>query len=156
MQGKITIVLTVALALSLPFVMAGSEGAEWSSVPSPKTTEQLSSVFMLSSDDGWAVGWGGLGGTILRWDGSQWSVVPSPANYGLRSIYMLSPSEGWAVGFNGTILRYYEVAEAGGADEALNWPLIALGIAAACIAVGAVLLLRRRRAPGEAESWGLE
>lgn len=65
-----------------------------STVANP-TTKALTSVYMLSATDGWAVG---EGGTIIRWDGSSWSIVPSPTKGCLLSIYMLSPSDGWAVG----------------------------------------------------------
>jgi hypothetical protein len=33
------------------------------------TTSTLSSVFMVSGSDGWAVGWNGA---IIRWDAGQW------------------------------------------------------------------------------------
>lgn len=58
------------------------------------------SVYMLSSTDGWAVGYGG---TIIRWDGSSWSTVTSPTRSTLYSVYMVSPTDGWAVGGGGTI-----------------------------------------------------
>jgi len=49
---------------------------------------------MLSSSDGWAVG---NGGTILRWNGSNWANFSSPTAYDLFGTAFLSSSNGWAV-----------------------------------------------------------
>lgn len=77
------------------------DGSSWSNVTSP-TTSALYSVYMLSSTDGWAVGYRG---TVIRWDGSSWSTVTSPTKDSLLSVYMLSPTNGWAVGDDGAIIR---------------------------------------------------
>jgi photosystem II stability/assembly factor-like uncharacterized protein len=55
---------------------------------------------MLSPNEGWAVGGNG---TILRWDGSSWSVVPIPTSryFDFYSIYMISENDGWAGGRSG-------------------------------------------------------
>jgi len=37
----------------------------------------LTSVDMVSSTDGWAVG---LSGIMIRWDGANWNLVESPIN----------------------------------------------------------------------------
>jgi membrane associated rhomboid family serine protease len=68
---------------------------------------------MLSSTEGWAVGYKG---TILRWNGATWAAVESPLlaylknKYGISSdlmeVRMLSPTEGWAVGKKGVTLRW--------------------------------------------------
>jgi photosystem II stability/assembly factor-like uncharacterized protein len=63
----------------------------------------LFSVFMVSADDGWAVG--GYG-TILHWDGKAWRPVASPTTDALFSVSLVSTGEGWAVGNQGTILRW--------------------------------------------------
>lgn len=77
----------------------------WSTVPSP-TDNDIWSIYMLSSTEGWALGvdWIDGGSEILRWDGSTWSTVTSPTTSNLYSVYMLSPTEGWAVG--GEFLRW--------------------------------------------------
>ncbi|MEM2619272.1 MAG: hypothetical protein QW356_07315 [Candidatus Hadarchaeales archaeon] len=63
----------------------------------------ISSIDMISKDEGWAVG---DNGTILHWNGQEWSPVPSPTSEALIGIDMISKNEGWAVGDNGTILHW--------------------------------------------------
>jgi photosystem II stability/assembly factor-like uncharacterized protein len=67
------------------------------------TTATLYSVDAVSADDVWAVG---DGGTILHYDGLNWTAVSSPTTNNLRRITMLSSDEGWIVGYSGTILYY--------------------------------------------------
>jgi hypothetical protein len=66
-------------------------------------------VTVLSACDVWAVGFdvssGGLALTLIEhWDGSSWTVLPSPdrpgANNFLSSISAASPTDVWAVGFS--------------------------------------------------------
>jgi hypothetical protein len=69
------------------------DGFAWSIVTSP-TTCALHSVFMITSNDGWAVG-----EDIIHWNGSEWSLVTDPLTDGYYfSVFMLSSDEGWAVG----------------------------------------------------------
>lgn len=86
-----------------------AEGATWQcwddGSPDPCHAD-LSSVDMLSSTDGWAVGYDGA---ILHWDGSSWTKVASPTDKSLGSIKMVSTSDGWAVGRSGTILHWEAV-----------------------------------------------
>lgn len=67
--------------------------------------EPLLSVSLDSSHDGWAVGYLG---TLVHYDGNNWSTVSGPAhfNQSLFGVAMLSPSDGWAVGNSGSILHY--------------------------------------------------
>ena len=67
--------------------------------------EPLLSMSLDSPHDGWAVGYLG---TLVHYDGNNWSTVPGPAhfNQSLYGIAMLSPSDGWAVGNSGSILHY--------------------------------------------------
>jgi hypothetical protein len=88
-------------------------GPGWRIVPSQDpglSRNELLGVAALSPTDTWAVGYTAYqsGGTyytlIERWDGSQWSVVPSP-NVGttqnvLYSVSVVSASDIWAVGFS--------------------------------------------------------
>jgi hypothetical protein len=60
---------------------------------------QLTDVFMLSENDGWAVGWNGR---IFHWNGTSWNEVFSPTSAYLSSVHMLSASDGWAVGWDGS------------------------------------------------------
>ncbi len=70
--------------------------------PSPTPLPPLTSVFMSSPNEGWAVG---NSGTVLHYTVTggvgTWNVVavgglPSTAN--LNSVFMLTPTSGWAVG----------------------------------------------------------
>lgn len=83
-------------------------GAAWSVVTPTGVAlgDTLQDVHMLSPTEGWAVGGGPYTGfprhsTILKWDGTLWTSVPSgaPTNSSLMAVHMLSPTEGWAVGF---------------------------------------------------------
>lgn len=69
----------------------------------------LNSVAMVSTDDGWAVGWISGSNMILHWDGSAWTRVSSPVFQTvqmLTSVAMVSTDDGWAVGMGGTILHW--------------------------------------------------
>ncbi len=74
----------------------------WTVAPSP-TDNSLHAVTMLSLNDGWAVG---SGGVILHWNGTEWTGVPSPTRQMLYDVDMASPNDGWAVGLGGTILHW--------------------------------------------------
>jgi hypothetical protein len=72
-------------------------------VPNPIVShdfEVLYGVSAGSTNDVWAVGV--RGGDVLslieHWDGSQWSVVPSPTGR-LSAVTALSKVDAWAVGF---------------------------------------------------------
>ncbi len=105
------------------------DGTSWSVVPSPNVGTYgngLEAVTALSSSDVWTVGeyantnYGGYT-LIERWDGTQWSVVPSPnvGNFenGLRSVAGAAPSDIWAVGFELGRARRYP----GHAHRTLGW-----------------------------------
>lgn len=77
--------------------------------------QDLYGIFMLSANDGWAVGATGGGGgaicptnqaRILRWDGATWSCWPSFINQHLRAVACATPNDCWAVGDAGTILHW--------------------------------------------------
>jgi hypothetical protein len=86
------------------------DGTQWIVVPGPhpgNTYDFLSSVAVVSSTDIWAVGLynneSGVEQTLVEhWDGTSWSVVPSPnpgtiGNY-LNSVGVVSSTDVWAVG----------------------------------------------------------
>lgn len=99
-------------------------GMVWTKGIATGTTNNLNSVFMVSSGDVWAVGGGrrstasctgsALCPVILHYTGGSWNTVTPPAgSYLLKSIFMTGSTEGWAVGEQtsgigptGTILRY--------------------------------------------------
>src|SRR5437588_18376 len=83
----------------------------WSVIPSPNVApynNAFSGVAAISANDAWAVGYGG-GGTgsvkqtlVEHWNGSEWSIVPSPnsdplANH-LDGVVAVSAGDVWAVG----------------------------------------------------------
>ncbi|MEO8954926.1 MAG: CHAP domain-containing protein [Ktedonobacteraceae bacterium] len=85
------------------------DGSSWSVVPSPDpgpTGNSLSSVAAVSASDVWAVGsyWDNTGSIqtqIEHWDGSTWTVIPSPNPGDQDMLYgasMISASDVWAVG----------------------------------------------------------
>ena len=73
---------------------------------------RLTSIDMISSSDGWAVGGSSFPpyeALILHWDGIQWIEVPSPVTYAaLNSVGMISSDKGWiAGGLDPEILGYF-------------------------------------------------
>jgi len=86
-------------------------GFVWTKGVAIGTTNNLNSVFMLNTNDVWAVG-GGTHSTasctsatllvcpvILHFTGGSWNTItPPPGGYVLKSIFMVSSTEGWAVG----------------------------------------------------------
>jgi hypothetical protein len=85
-----------------PGVIIRWNGTSWNNVTSP-TNSRLNSVFMVSADDGWAVGYNGA---IIRWNGTSWNNVTSPTTSLLYSVFMVSADDGWAVGDPGVIIRW--------------------------------------------------
>jgi hypothetical protein len=99
------------------------DGVQWSIVPSPNPSSlpynYLYGVTALASNNVWAVGSYAVSGTsprtlVIHWDGTSWSVVPSPNQDGtngysgysltnvLRSVAAVSADDIWAVGSYGT------------------------------------------------------
>ncbi|MGA7733480.1 MAG: S-layer homology domain-containing protein [Chloroflexia bacterium] len=85
-------------------------GSRWDVVPSPNigsTNSNLTAVTAIAPDDAWAVGHyfdesaNTLRTLIEHWDGSVWSIVPSP-NAGVESdlegVFALAADNVWAVG----------------------------------------------------------
>src|SRR5712692_7912431 len=83
------------------------DGIRWSIVPSPSPDSQLNALHSISgvaSNDIWAVGLAGDGGTfnplrslIEHWDGASWSVVSNPGVNELFGVTALSANNVWAV-----------------------------------------------------------
>lgn len=59
------LVVMVLLCVGMPIVTAKGASLSWTS----PTAYDLWSVFMVSTDDGWAVG---DGGAIIQWTGTEW------------------------------------------------------------------------------------
>jgi hypothetical protein len=88
------------------------DGTQWSIVPGANAgendTDALYSVTALAPDDVWAVGyfWNNFGetGTLIQhWNGTQWSVVPTPSVEPsisvLTGVSAVAPNDIWAVGY---------------------------------------------------------
>jgi hypothetical protein len=99
-------------------------GTSWSVVPSPNTDVQnaLHGIATVSSSNLWAVGeatasfTNGVSTTrtlIQRWDGSTWSVVPSPnvgaGNNALAAVVARSANDVWAVGYFDELMGDFQV-----------------------------------------------
>ena len=101
------------LAWLTTLATAAEPTGEWARVASPNsqptpTGNLLSGVTCVTADDCWSVGWyqrtaGATQTLIERWDGSAWSVVPSPnsavsQSNVLRAVACLAADDCWAVG----------------------------------------------------------
>lgn len=89
------------------------DGNSWNIVPSPsveKVTDGLVDITCVSSSSCWAVGYTITFETVqvqtltLHWDGSSWSIIPSPnVGTGFSALYGVacsSDSDCWAAGFS--------------------------------------------------------
>jgi hypothetical protein len=70
--------------------------------PLSGTTNSLNAVWGSSGSDVFA---GGMSGTLLHYNGSTWSSMPSAANW-LQGIWGSSDSDVFALGWGGTITHY--------------------------------------------------
>ena len=115
---------TASCSSSLCPIILHFTGGSWNTVTPPPGSYALKSIFMVSSDEGWAVGEQPPSctpsptcystGILLHYTVSggvgTWATFPAPSSptpiHGLNSIFMLDQNEGWAVGDNATILHY--------------------------------------------------
>src|SRR5438105_3149078 len=102
----------ILIPLSLAVLCLQSASADsWQIIPSPngpRQVNELHSVSALAENDVWAVGVSynterTLGSTLIEhWNGSRWSVVPSPNPSSsvnkLNAVAAVSPNDVWAVG----------------------------------------------------------
>ena len=100
------------------------DGTSWSSVSSTTrldlgaTTATLNSVAAVSADDVWAVGEATIDGVVRtlieHWDGSRWTVVPSPdpdpTYNALLAVAAVARNDVWAVGRAGhrTLIEHWD------------------------------------------------
>ncbi|MCW4023416.1 MAG: WD40 repeat domain-containing protein [Candidatus Bathyarchaeota archaeon] len=115
-------------------------GVEWEEVSSPTNTN-LYSVFMFNETDGWAVGGQSGTGTVLHWDGTNWTrwteialyhplmtngeMGDSPedafvdsVNATMYSVFVCDTGEGWAAGESGMTLSFNGTIWIGASNEA--------------------------------------
>jgi hypothetical protein len=91
------------------------DGTAWAVVPSPNpggsSDTELNAVAATSSTNAWAVGFYNNGTTarslIEHWNGTAWTIVPSPNPVGsrdtrLNAVATTSSTNAWAVGFSRT------------------------------------------------------
>jgi photosystem II stability/assembly factor-like uncharacterized protein len=81
------------------------DGDEWREVPSPDNYHYRA-LYMLDSNNGWAVGLKSDAGYIIRWDGEEWNTEAGGDVPPLYGIHMESAGEGWAAGAHGTLLHW--------------------------------------------------
>jgi hypothetical protein len=97
-------------------------GMHWIRVPSPNlpgsSATSLSGVTAISSHDAWAVGYANVRGSEQpvdeHWNGSHWSLVPSPALPGgglLLGVGSSGAGNVWAVGQAGNASPYQTITE---------------------------------------------
>jgi hypothetical protein len=115
------LVWSLVIGLFASLATASYAAGSWQIVQSPSKGQgglgnNLASVAMLSPTDVWAVGWYPMTGTgyfqtlVENWDGTKWSIVPSPNVTGstydvLNGISAVSATDIWAVGYAGFVGR---------------------------------------------------
>jgi predicted outer membrane repeat protein len=95
-------------------------GTSWTADTSMGTVAGLNDVWGSSANDVWAVGVGGL---VLRWNGTAWSTVASGTTQELVSVWGTSPTNVYATSTDGGIFRYDGTsftAQTSGSIERLN------------------------------------
>jgi hypothetical protein len=86
------------------------DGSTWLSVQGPTTDKSIRGMTMLSTDEGWAVGFDAMSpsrfGFVLHYADQNWSTVDAPtsAELELYAVSFPAPDSGWVVGTE--ILRY--------------------------------------------------
>jgi photosystem II stability/assembly factor-like uncharacterized protein len=96
----IVAILLMSYSANLPSARAkGIEVIDWAS----PTLSNLFSIHMVNTVNGWAVG---ENGTVIHWDGTQWTEVASSTMYVFYSVFMTSADDGWTVGGWGTLIPH--------------------------------------------------
>lgn len=87
------------------------DGAAWSIVDSPPSSNVLNDITVVPDHTLWAVG---QNGAVVHWDGSAWVVLNDPSPAELLAVDVLSPGDTWAVGREdtwwdrGTIIMHWD------------------------------------------------
>jgi hypothetical protein len=79
------------------------DGSAWSHIHSPIEDipgSGLLDVVATASNDVWAIGTADGAVVVMRWNGSQWSLMPAPANTGGK-LAAVAPNNLWASGWEG-------------------------------------------------------
>ena len=86
---------------------------------------QLKKVDATATNNVWALGSGGSGNLVERYDGTAWHIVSSPP-VGLRDLDVLTANEVWAVGNSGSTTAVAAVATASAASAARSVQVVSL------------------------------
>jgi photosystem II stability/assembly factor-like uncharacterized protein len=79
------------------------DGTSWSAEFRPPDGVAIRAVWGSAASDVWIVG---TAGAIFRYDGTEWTPVPSGTTEELLAISGSAADDVWIVGAGGTILRY--------------------------------------------------
>ena len=85
------------------------QGYDWAYESPLPQGQELFGVSALDASNVWAVGgtaYGGAGGTVVHFDGSDWRVQLVGLTHGLFGVCAIASNHVWAVGTGGTILHY--------------------------------------------------
>ncbi len=84
--------------------LAGPDSVGWT-LANAGASYQLESVCFPSAAAGFAAGWNGSGGVVLRSDdaGANWMPQVVASQFKLKAVHFVDDRRGWAVGENGTI-----------------------------------------------------
>src|SRR5260370_3260816 len=96
------VVVSVAVLLASITRLAQAQSAPWTVVRSPGVGT-LTGVASISANDVWAVGDSSSGTLTEHWNGTAWSIVPSPtvANGKFLGVAAVSTNDVWAVASTG-------------------------------------------------------
>ena len=86
------------------------DGARWSqayAVAGLPANPLITSISGTTTDDVWAVGYGGAAAFALHWDGAAWTKLDLPSGAGqVNSVFAVSKTEAYAVSFTGGIFKW--------------------------------------------------
>jgi len=96
--------VAVGAAGVTPQTSATPDSVAWALV-NAGSLYQLEGVCFADSTAGWAVGWNGTAGCILRSadDGATWGPQVANSQFRLRGVFFVDERRGWVVGDNGVI-----------------------------------------------------
>jgi photosystem II stability/assembly factor-like uncharacterized protein len=125
------------------------DGKTWDGIKKGKLFGGVvTSIKLVSQQEAWAVGnIGMIGGTILHWDGIDWTNYEGLKIEDLNDLSILNANQGWAVGDTGTLLHWDGttwMTELTGVEEDL-FTIFMLSDQEGWIAGENGLLLRRQR-----------
>ena len=157
-SGALLVVALVSLFSSSAVSRASAHATgcgSWQVVSSPSpdpATNVFDGVAAISKNDAWAVGYQGNQTLTAHWNGTAWSVVPSPNASSqdlLDAVTAVNTHDVWAVGFSGDTLsnNSLTLAEQWNGSSWSIVPTLAPGISSEFSAVS--------RVPGSTKVWAV-